>query len=113
MEDNIKKYTIDHNESTYNALKKIEDNSSGTLVVLNNGIVLGTLTDGDIRKLLIAQNNLEVPVKYGMNRNFIFSLESNNKTKDVAIFEENPTIRLCPIINKEGKLVDILIRPGF
>ena len=112
-EERIKKYTIDQNETTYNALIKIENNSSGTLVVMNKNIVLGILTDGDIRKLLIAHNRLTVPVKYGMNRNFIFVLDSNDEQGNNSIFEEHPTIRLFPKVNKEGKLVDILIRPGF
>ena len=112
-EERIKKYTIDKNETTYNALIKIENNSSGTLVVMNKDIVLGIITDGDIRKLLIAHNSLTVPVKYGMNRDFIFALDSNDEQGNNSIFEEHPTIRLFPKVNKEGKLVDILIRPGF
>ncbi len=66
------KYTVSKEDTAYNALKKIEDNLLGTLIVLHQNKVVGMLTDGDIRKLLIAHNMLTIPVKHVMNRNYIF-----------------------------------------
>ena len=107
------KYTVSKEETTYNALKQIEDNLVGTLIVLHQNKVVGMLTDGDIRKLLIANNMLTIPVKYAMNRNYIFITEDDNQDTINQIFNEHSTIRLLPVINDKGTLLDIKIRPNY
>ena len=69
-------------------LKKIEDNLLGTLIVLNKDKVVGMLTDGDIRKLLIAHHMLTIPVKHAMNRNYIYLNQEHDQDAINQLFDD-------------------------
>ena len=64
IEKNIYPYLALRNESVSSALKKINHNKSGFVIVVNrNGTINGILTDGDFRRwTLVAENkNLDQP----------------------------------------------------
>ena len=51
--NNLDKYKIDYPFEIGEALKKIEENSIGGLIVLKEKKLFGTITDGDIRRALM------------------------------------------------------------
>ena len=71
------------------------------------------LTDGDIRKLLIAHHMLTIPVKHAMNRNYIYLTSDHDQDEINQIFNEHHAIRLFPIISDRGTLEGIKIRSGY
>lgn len=102
-------YTISPDAITYDAIVKIEENKYGSILVVDNNKVLGTISDGDIRKLLINHNMLTVPTRYVMNQNYTYVLEGKENDAQ-EIFEKSFYIRLIPVINEDGELKDIIKR---
>ena len=49
----LKEFCIESNESILSALKKVDINGHGILFVVEDGILYGSLTDGDMRRALI------------------------------------------------------------
>jgi dTDP-glucose pyrophosphorylase len=72
--NNYKDYTIQEKASCIEAMKKLDlGKSNQTLFVLDNDKrLIGTITDGDIRRGLIKGLNLESPVHLFCNRRFSF-----------------------------------------
>ncbi len=105
--EKIIKYTANENLSLRDAMMLIENNQHRSLVVLNEKyVVVGTVSDGDIRKAILNGRLLITKIKDIMNLNFIF-LKEFDKTKAKKIFDETH-IFLIPILDENGKLVDII-----
>ena len=108
----MKNLIISPNHSIKNAMKKIDLNGHrAILVVGKNNKLLGTLTDGDIRKYLINNNNIKNSIKNIYQKEF-FSLNKNEIFKhdlDELVLQYS----LIPIINKSNKLIEILTRNNF
>ena len=59
MDKEIKKYCINSNCSIHDALQQLSDIGEKTLVVINNkSKLIGTLSDGDIRKAILKGANI-------------------------------------------------------
>ena len=102
-------FSVSSNVSTYHALKNIEANEYGTVIVTNDQKVVGTLSDGDIRKILLTHHMLTIPVKDVMNQNFI-SIFKGQIEEGEKIFSESFFIRLIPIVDSNGKLLGVFKR---
>ena len=70
-----------------------------------NNKILGIITDGDIRRYLIKNNNLDCLVKKVMKKRFI-SLPSNSTPERIRK-KLTHAIKLIPLVNKKKQLVDI------
>lgn len=106
-------FMIEADDIIENALRKIEANKYQTLIVIDENFkVLGTLTDGDIRKALIAKRSLLAPIYDVMNTRF-FSVTETHRNKADDIFNEHFYINLIPVIDDQGVLIDILYRSKF
>ena len=108
MDNNILKYTIDKNASIKDALVLLDKLSDDvlTLFVLADNKVVGTITDGDIRRALIRNISIDASVTDVMNKDFKYiSLKENNiqkirEIKQIGIF-------LLPCIGENGELLKI------
>ena len=81
------KLVIDINSSIHSALAMIEDNNQGFLIVINQvDVVVGTLTDGDIRRQLLSGMSFSDSIKVGSNFNVLKEIITENKN---AIFVKN------------------------
>lgn len=106
-------FVIKSDDIIENALRKIEANKYRTLIVIDEAHrVLGTLTDGDIRKALIAKRSLLAPINDVMNTRY-YSVTVDNTQQGQAIFVEHFYINIIPVINDKGILQDILYRNKF
>ena len=102
--------TIYEKESILDALKKIDTitRESQTLFVIDkDDKMLGTLTDGDIRRYLVAGGNLSDECKKAMHTNFSFIIEGNPNR--VALLRDLKTsdITLVPSLDENGRIVNI------
>lgn len=101
---------INHTESILSALNKlneIRDVSRLILFVINdNEEVIGSLTDGDIRRSLIKNPDISIAVGEICNKNFFYE----NKREDFLNLREykKKDIKILPILNKDKKLVEII-----
>jgi dTDP-glucose pyrophosphorylase len=88
------------------SLNLLESNLT-LFVTDNDGKLVGTLTDGDIRRGLITNRNLTDNVELVMNKSFHYvTIENidNDKLKDLR----NKKIFLVPLIDNDLKIVKIL-----
>lgn len=75
-------------------------------VVDENDTVIGSLTDGDIRRALIKNQDLTQPVSEICNQEFIHSSESGEFIDLKTYRQQN--IKMLPILNGSKKLVEII-----
>ena len=104
----IDKFTIFHNEKISSAAagleKLIELSLPPVLVVVDKyDILKGTITDGDIRRYLIRNNNLDDIVLNAMN-NTPFSI----RTEEEVTKEQLKNLKVVPVIDGLSKVIDIV-----
>ena len=102
-------YTIESTSSVIDALKKIDDNKKGFLVVLRSGRVVGTLTDGDIRRAFIAGHALEDSISEIYTQNCTVLHRNEGLSKAIDLFK-NVAIKFLPIVDENGSLVNIITK---
>ena len=100
------KYIIDTATSVREALRLLEDNGIQTLFVTDaEGRMKGTLTDGDVRRGMLAGASIESPVSEVMHRDFKFLREG---TCDVACLKayREQHIFFIPVLDADDRIVD-------
>lgn len=102
------KYVVDADSTIEEAWGQIEVNKHRSVIVAEEGKVVGTLSDGDLRKAMLARRLLSTPVREVMNVNFT-SLTEKEKKKSKSMFEKK-NIFIIPVVDEEMKLLDILVR---
>lgn len=101
-------YIASVDDSIEDAWTKIESNHHRTVIVLNEGKVVGTLTDGDIRRAIMKKRLLTTPIRDIMNVNFI-SISPNELDRVSDIISEHD-MYLLPVVDEKMNLIDIIIR---
>jgi len=92
------------------ALKKISQSGEKCLLVINkNNNLLGTLSDGDLRKSILKGIAISEPINSVYNPKPAVLVESNFKLTQAKKLFLNKKYDLIPIINKKGILVDVLV----
>ena len=106
---NISDHLIRRDESLVNAMTRMGFLSDKlTLFVIDeNDKMLGTLTDGDIRRGLIAGKTIHQKVEDFMFRNFRF-LNLNKINVDEIKILKRLFIKLVPVLNNLGQIVRII-----
>ena len=94
---NFNEYLIDINSSFQDALFQLNNLEFKFLVVLENEKVKGTLTDGDIRRVLLDNSKTSSKIKDFLKEDFIF-----------ATSEENPTDAIKRVVNKGSFFLPVL-----
>jgi len=103
-----RQYITDSDDTVEVAWSKIEMNRHRSVIVVEGRKTVGTLSDGDIRKAVLAGRLLTTPVKDVMNINFI-SLKREELKRAPRIFKEKD-IFLIPIIDEHYFLLDIIAK---
>lgn len=73
------------------------------LVADNHDRLLGTLTDGDIRRALINQSTMKSDVKFAMNSNPIV-VDNSTESKEIISLMSSQGLLHMPIVDKNGLL---------
>ena len=77
------------------------------LVVDENNKLLGTVTDGDIRKTILAGKDLNITAAEAMRKSPTTSSASTPRTVIIKLMREK-RIHQMPILNESGQVVDVL-----
>ena len=108
--NNLDLYTISDRATAEDALHKFEENNHGTLFVIDDeGRVLGSVTDGDIRKLLIRKHLLITSLSSVMNTCFK-SIAEGDLEKARKLFRQNFYLRVIPELDEHGKIIGVIPR---
>lgn len=106
----MNKYIIQQTESIREALVSLNQITSDTqslLVVDENQKLVGTLTDGDIRRGLISGIELTDPVSAIMHKDFKYILESEFDVARLKVFRDKRVL-FIPILDAERHIVDVI-----
>jgi dTDP-glucose pyrophosphorylase len=105
---NFNDNVIPNTFSIRQALEKINTLSVNlTLFVVDvNNRMVGTLTDGDIRRGLLKDFQLNDSIENVMRKNFHFFKENNYTIKDVKSIK-GKHIQLVPVLNKKYEIIKI------
>lgn len=90
------------------SLRKIDNAALKIGFVCNDkNILIGTVSDGDIRRGLLADVGLNDPIKLVINSNPIICSENESKSSMLAILKEKG-IEVLPIVNCNGELTNVV-----
>lgn len=105
------KYIIKYDTNIVEAMKIINSMDSGDVftlfVVDKNDSIIGSLTDGDIRRHIISSRNLQTVVGNVCHRDF-FSIRLNSDCVFDVIKAKKNGIKLIPVLDDNNKLIDII-----
>ncbi|GIU70251.1 MAG: mannose-1-phosphate guanylyltransferase [Candidatus Woesearchaeota archaeon] len=106
---NLDKVLINKDTDIISALRKLNESSTKVLVVvddLKNKILIGTLTDGDIRRHILKTGSIEGNVYEVCNKNPIFLAKSSLDKNVIKKLILEKKIELIPIINEKNEVID-------
>lgn len=107
----MKDHSINQNISLLEALAKINSLAPDPLVlfVLDvNGRMVGTLTDGDSRRALIAGASLNDRIEKVMHRDFNYMKEEDENNVREIKRQKDLKMKLVPVLNEEMHIIDII-----
>lgn len=108
MIKNLDKYLVPPNLLVKKAIASIVLNNERLVFVANkNKKLLGTLSEGDVLKLLLKNKTLDMKISDVMNKSFIF-LSEKEKMKAKKIFKEKG-VSVIPIV-KSNMVISYVCR---
>lgn len=102
------KYLIHKDENIVSALKYLNQLSGDALVIFiynDENQIIGSLTDGDIRRALINGTKLDAPVVEIMNSHFSFISERTNRITETIKELKTKGIQVIPLLNDRHELI--------
>ena len=102
-----KNIVIEKNQTIKKALEKLEENKKRFLIVLDNEKVIGTLTDGDIRRAFLSGVDINSKVGLICNKDFKY-LTLDSTFDEVCALFRNTKIDFLPILDYDMKLLNII-----
>lgn len=105
------KYIIHHNQTLLEALKQINSLQQGPLVLFavdEAERMVGTITDGDSRRALIAGATVQTLVKDVVHTSFNYIREGNGNLVQELKRQKELHMKLVPILDNENHIVDII-----
>ncbi|MYY26419.1 nucleotidyltransferase family protein [Elizabethkingia anophelis] len=107
--DNIIKHSIYHNYSVRDALIKLDILGSDAIlfVVDEQNVLLGSLTDGDLRRGFIKGLDFNSPLIKFIQPNPSFINEGENAIYKLEEFR-NKNFKIVPVLNERKEIVDII-----
>ena len=101
----ISDYTVISDATVMEAMQQIDKNAKGIVYVVQDGILLGAITDGDIRRFLLVKGDLIGNVMEIANLNVHF-LRENEECEAENVMHKFK-IRSIPILNERNEIVKI------
>ena len=87
------------------ALKRLNDTAEKVLLVVDeNNILLGTLTDGDIRRYILKTGTIEGIVESIYNPNPIYALEGQLEDEIKSMIFKNK-VEILPVVNDKKQVI--------
>jgi len=107
---NLKKYTISEKATIFEALGQINELSGElTLVIFilnEENQIIGSLTDGDIRRALLAGMNINDSVQMVMNKKFHYIKNLNNFKKIKKM--KKLDLKIIPHVTEDKKIIQFI-----
>lgn len=103
-------FTLNIHATIYEALEKIEKNKKGFVIITDDHLIVkGTLTDGDIRRLILSGYDVNKSIKELVPKDFYYVQINDSFDKVIDLFK-SPKIEFLPIVDLEMKLINIITK---
>ena len=99
--------TAKPDEKVIDAVEKMAKYKVGSVIIIENGKVLGIITERDIINLVASKKDLNEKLELYMTKNPITIYFDENLEKAIQIMKEK-NIRHLPVVNKEGRLIGMI-----
>ena len=110
ISEKLKAFIVENDISIIEALQKIDQNKKGFLIVIDNqGYVLGTLTDGDIRRAFIRGGCVDDLIATVYTKAFRYLTLKDGIPGATELFKHE-SIKFLPILDDEKRLVNIITK---
>lgn len=97
---------ITPNSPAINALKLLDSSAAQIVFVVNDDrVLIGCLTDGDIRRGLLCGRTLSEKVSHFMNTDFLSITSDVSKVKAIDLMKSKQ-IHQLPVLNNDGIIID-------
>ena len=107
MSENLSRLTIDVSATLKDALIAIDRGHSGIVLVSGpDGKMEGLMTDGDLRRMLLAGKTMESPVAKSLRKNFT-TVSPEVSRADVLDLMQALSIEHVPILDASGRAVGL------
>lgn len=108
IDRNVAQYVVFAEDAILNALRKISENKSGAVFsVTESGEVEGVLTDGDLRRWLLEQREIDLNLPVSAISNKEFEAVNHRAPPEDIEARFNSRIRFVPLLDDHGHLVAI------
>lgn len=104
----LEKILVQPNNTLINVLKKLDSGAKGiVLVVDENKRLLGTITDGDVRRAILRGVSLESPISDIIHYNpvYVKSTATKEEIKDIFI---KKAVKQIPVVDDNNVVVDLI-----
>tara|TARA_Y200000002_G_scaffold383206_1_gene404008 strand:- start:1223 stop:2299 length:1077 start_codon:yes stop_codon:yes gene_type:complete len=109
MVTSISKYLCYKTASIKSCLSKINASGHNTIFIINKKRkLLGSLTDGDIRRALLRNLSISSSIKEIYNKNPKFVLRDKYSESDIKDIFDKEQINLLPIVNDNNKIISVI-----
>lgn len=104
----VSKYLIPDDLPIAEAVRRIDEGKKKVVFCVRGGCLTGCFTDGDMRRFILRDGDMQKPVSAAMNRDPI-ALSMLQEEEARAFMEKNLTVAL-PIVNERREVVKICFR---
>jgi CBS domain-containing protein len=113
MGHDLSYYVVDATDTVRTAMERIEANKHRVVVVVDQGKVVGTVSDGDIRRAFLHDMLPVAPVTRIMQLNPQVTTETDPAKRAEQLRALQVT--LLPVVTADNELVDVVLayEPGF
>tara|TARA_B100001758_G_C18413226_1_gene617403 strand:+ start:778 stop:2139 length:1362 start_codon:yes stop_codon:yes gene_type:complete len=98
-------FIISKGSSIREALKKIDKNQKGIILVTEADKLVGVATDGDIRRFIL-ENSINNKIDKVINKKFVYA--NKNTSREELLKKLDQRIKVIPILSSTGKISDIV-----
>lgn len=108
---NIQDLIIKKTASIKEAMKQLDSTATKVLFVNDNeSKFVGTLSDGDIRRGLLSDCNLDSNIENVVNKNPYIVSEDHSKADTISEMKAKDIV-FAPILNKDNKIINVFVLP--
>lgn len=106
------KLTIGESQPIEAALRYLNANKLGIVFALDRDEkVVGAVTDGDIRRFLLVEDDIKQPISRCINRKFVSARAGSPREQILKLLDHR--IHVVPVLDAEGRLADVYSRQRF
>ncbi len=109
----ISKYFVKVDDSIENTIKKISDSGQKCVVVHKKKKLIGTISDGDIRKVIVKNVDIRSSINKYFNKNPKFLIEHQYTEKDIKNYFNKYNLDIIPVVDKKNIIKIVIDRNYF